>query len=121
MAEHAQQQESTSTGAGHGFAEVRARVCGVIATVVRWVGLVIAVILVVRVLLTVGGANPSNGITSFVTSWSDPLAWGFKDLFTPSDAKLRVLVNYGLAAIFWLIVSGIVTRIIRRLGGSSLD
>jgi hypothetical protein len=66
--------------------------------------------------LTVGGANPGNGIVTFVTSWSDPLAWGFKDLFTPGDAKLRVLVNYGIAAIFWLIVSSIIARLIRRLG-----
>ena len=96
--------------------EVWTKIANVLANVVRWAGLIIAVILVLRVLLTVGGANPANGITSFVTSWSDPLAWGFKDLFTPSDAKLRVLVNYGIAAIFWLIVSSILARIIRRLG-----
>jgi len=91
----------------------RGAVVGTVATVVRWAGLVVVVVLVLRVLLTVGGANPANGITSFVRSWSDPLAWGFKDLFTPSDAKLRVLVNYGIAALFWLIVSTILTRIIR--------
>src|SRR5215469_13339073 len=88
----------------------RSAVVGTVASVVRWAGLVVVVVLVLRVLLTVGGANPANGITSFVTSWSDPLAWGFKDLFTPSDGKLRVLVNYGIAAIFWLIVSSILAR-----------
>lgn len=92
----------------------RAAVFGMVATVVRWAGLVVVIVLVLRVLLTVGGANPANGITSLVTSWSDPLAWGFKDLFTPSDTKLRVLVNYGIAALFWLIVSSILARIIRR-------
>lgn len=96
--------------------EVWTKIANILAGVVRWAGLIVAVILVLRVLLTVGGANPANGITSFVTSWSDPLAWGFKDLFTPSDGKLRVLVNYGIAAIFWLIVSSILARIIRRLG-----
>lgn len=92
----------------------RAAVIGTLASVVRWAGLVVVVVLVLRVLLTVGGANPANGITSFVTDWSDPLAWGFKDLFTPSDEKLRVLVNYGIAALFWLIVSSILVRVIRR-------
>ena len=77
-------------------------------------GLVIVLVLVIRVLLTVGGANPHNGITKFITSWSDPLAWGFKSLFTPADAKLRVLVNYGIAALCWLIVSSVLARIIRR-------
>lgn len=112
MSEHAQEQGS----ARHTAARVRARVVGVLASLVRWVGLLVTVILVLRVVLTIGGANPANGITSFVTSWSDPLAWGFKDLFTPSDAKLRVLVNYGIAALFWLIVSSIVARLVRRLG-----
>jgi uncharacterized protein YggT (Ycf19 family) len=95
-------------------AEIRGTVLGILATLVRWVGLIVVVILVVRVLLTVGGANPHNGITSFFTSWSDPLAWGFKDLFTPTDAKLRVLVNYGLAALCWLVVSSILASIIRK-------
>ncbi|HEY3610344.1 MAG TPA: hypothetical protein VGL06_22785 [Pseudonocardiaceae bacterium] len=97
-------------------AQLRASVVGVLASLVRWAGLVVVLILVIRVLLTIGGANPANGITSFFRSWSDPLAWGFKDLFTPSDAKLRVLVNYGIAALFWLIVSSVLTRIIRRIG-----
>ena len=110
MAEQAEQETPTRRTA----AEVRASVLGVLAGLVRWVGLAVAVILVARVVLTVGGANPHNGITSFVTTWSDRLAWGFKDLFTPTDAKLRVLVNYGLAALCWLVVSSILTRIIRR-------
>jgi hypothetical protein len=107
---------TTTTRTTRGFAEVRGRIVGVLAGLVRWAGLIVVIILVVRVLLTVGGANPSNGITSFITSVSDPLAWGFKDLFTPGDAKLRVLVNYGIAAIFWLIVSSVIAKLIRRIG-----
>ena len=109
MTEQVQHDGSTRRAA-----QVRAAVLGVLAGVVRWVGLVVVVILVVRVVLTVGGANPHNGITSFVTFWSDRLAWGFHDLFTPADGKLRVLVNYGLAALTWLIVSSILVRIVRR-------
>lgn len=110
------EQSDASTTTTRSFAEVRGKVAGVLAGLVRWAGLIVVIILVVRVLLTVGGANPNNGITSFITTVSDPLAWGFKDLFTPSDAKLRVLVNYGIAAIFWLIVSSIIARLIRRIG-----
>lgn len=112
MGEHSDAPTTTTRS----FAEVRGRVAGILAGLVRWAGLIVVILLVVRVLLAVGGANPNNGITSFITSVSDPLAWGFKDLFTPSDAKLRVLVNYGIAAIFWLIVSSIVARLIRRIG-----
>jgi len=70
---------------------------------------------VIRVLLTVGGANPANGITSFFRP--GPIRWrGASRIVHASDAKLRVLVNYGIAALFWLIVSSILARIVRRLG-----
>lgn len=88
---------------------------GVLADLVRWIGLIFAVVLVVHVLLTVGGANPANSITVFFADAADPLALAFKSLFTPENAELRVLVNYGLAALFWLIVSSVVARLIRRL------
>jgi hypothetical protein len=113
MAEHTQRE----TPARRTPAQVRAATVGALASVVRWVGLLVVVILVVRVLLTVGGANPGNGITGFFDNWSDTFAWGFKDLFTPGDAKLRVLVNYGIAALCWLIVSSILARVIRRFAG----
>jgi hypothetical protein len=112
MGEHSDAPTTTTRS----FAEVRGKTVGILAGLVRWAGLIVVIILVVRVLLTVGGANPNNGITTFFVSASDPLAWGFKDLFTPGDAKLRVLVNYGIAAIFWLIVSSIVAKLIRLLG-----
>jgi hypothetical protein len=95
------------------------RAASAVASIVRWVGLVFAALLVIHVIFTVGSANPDNGIVSFVKSWADSLALGFSDLFTPSDEKLRVLVNYGIAAIFWLVVSGILAKIIRRVGGAS--
>ena len=93
----------------------RANVVGVVASVVRWAGLLFALVLVVHVLLTVGSANPANGITRFFASAADPLALAFKSLFMPENAQLRVLVNYGLAALFWLVVSSVLSRLIRRL------
>jgi hypothetical protein len=95
------------------------RIASVVASIVRWIGLIFAALLVIHVIFTVGSANPDNGIVSFVKSWADSLALGFSDLFTPSDEKLRVLVNYGIAAIFWLVVSGVLAKIIRRVGGAS--
>jgi hypothetical protein len=46
---------------------------------------------------------------------AEPVALAFKDLFSPADAKLRVIVNFGLAAVFWLVVRAIVLRLVRRL------
>jgi hypothetical protein len=109
MPEH----ERTSTDAGRG---IRPRLVAVVAGVVRLLGTVAAVVLAAHVLLSIGGANPDNGITRFVARCARPLALGFRDLFMPSDAKLRVLVDYGIAAIAWLIVVSLVVRLIRRLG-----
>ncbi len=68
----------------------------------------------------VGEANVDNSIVSWVGSTADGLTLGFQDLFTPDDPKLSVLINYGIAAIFWLVVSAIIAKVIRRVGGSSV-
>lgn len=96
---------------------VKDRSVALLAAVVRWIGLIFALILVVHIIFTIADANQSNGIVTFVRGWADPLTLGFRDLFQPADENLRVLVNYGIAAIFWLIVSAVGAKIIRRLGG----
>lgn len=113
MAEHAE-HTARETQPRRSAGEIRAQVVGILAGVVRWIGLIFALVVAVHVVLVVGNANPANGITSFVKSWAEPLALGFKNLFTPADPKLNVLVNYGIAALFWLIVSSVLARIIRR-------
>jgi hypothetical protein len=93
----------------------RASVVGVVASVVRWLGLAFALVLAVHVVLTMGNANPNNGITEFFSTAADWFVLAFRNLFMPDDQKLRVLVNYGLAAVFWMIVSAVLSRLVRRL------
>lgn len=88
----------------------------ILVTLVRTLAAIFALIMVFYVVLTVGGANPANSITQYVSSWAHTLSLGFADLFTPTDAKLRVLVNFGLAALFWLVVGALLARIISRFG-----
>ncbi|SEQ33974.1 hypothetical protein SAMN05216188_102818 [Lentzea xinjiangensis] len=94
---------------------MRTRVVGIVSGTISWVGLALAVVLVVHVVLTVGGATPDNPITSGVKAVAEPVALAFKDLFAPADARLRVIVNFGLAALFWLAVRAIVLKLVRRL------
>jgi hypothetical protein len=75
---------------------------------------------VLHIIFVIGDANAANGIVSFVKGWAESLSLSFKNLFMPTDPKLSVLVNYGIAAIFWLVVSAIVAKVIRRLGATSL-
>ena len=126
MGEHAESSEKnlteedsrTKRGVDVDWRKVKDQCVGLVAGIVRWAGLIFAVILVLHVIFTIGAANPENGIVSWVRGWADSLALGFKDLFEPGDAKLRVLVNYGIAALFWLIVSSIAMKIIRRVFGA---
>ncbi|EHR63585.1 hypothetical protein [Saccharomonospora cyanea] len=95
------------------------RVVGLLAGTVRWLGLLFASVLVLHVVFVVGEANVENGIVAWAADWSGGLALGFHDLFQPSDPKLLVLVNYGIAAVFWLVVSSVAAKLVRRIGGLS--
>jgi hypothetical protein len=92
----------------------RARAVDIVVTVVRTVCGFAALVLAGHVLLTIGGANPANGITRFVDNWSRLFALGFRDLFTPGNADLGVIVNYGIAALFWLALAAVITSVLRR-------
>lgn len=124
MGEHAEaaDEAGTESPAKHAAVDWRHskdRVVGFLATLVRWVGLIFAAVLALHVLFVIGDGNSANGIVSFVNGWAESISLGFKDLFTPQDPKLNVLVNYGIAAIFWLVASAVLARLIRRVGGST--
>ncbi|MGH3849051.1 MAG: hypothetical protein ACRDRT_05000 [Pseudonocardiaceae bacterium] len=93
----------------------RAGIAAILATVIRLVGGIFVLILVAHVLLTLGHANPANGITRFVAHWAGRLQLGFRGLFTPADARARLVIGYGLAAAFWLVVTWVLVRLVRRL------
>ncbi|GLW95464.1 hypothetical protein [Actinokineospora globicatena] len=91
------------------------RVVGVLAGVVRWIGLIAAAILVAHIVLVMADASRANPLTAEVRALAGVLALPFKSLFTLEDVKLGVLINYGIATVFWLVVSSVVVRVIRRL------
>ncbi|MBV8543066.1 MAG: hypothetical protein JO364_10855 [Pseudonocardiales bacterium] len=94
--------------------ERRARIAAALASVIRIVGGLFVLILVAHVVLTLGEANPTNDITRFVAYWADRLQLGFRGLFAPPDTRTRIVVDYGLAAAFWLVVSWVLVRLVRR-------
>ena len=94
----------------------RTRVAGFLSAVIKIVGGLIVLILVGHIVLVVGEANPTNAIARFVAFWADRLQLGFRNLFTPADARLRVAVNYGLAALCWLVATLLLARLVRRFG-----
>jgi hypothetical protein len=83
--------------------------------VVELAAIVIAVVIVLHIIFVLIGANGANDIVSTDADWASTLAAWFKDLFTPSNAKLAVFVNYGLAALFYLAIGRIVATFVNRV------
>ena len=82
---------------------------------VELAAVVIAAIIVLHIIFVLVGANPGNEIVSTDSDWANTLAVWFRDLFTLSSAKLEVLVNYGLAALFYLAIGRIVASVISTI------
>jgi hypothetical protein len=84
------------------------------ARVITSIGALFALVEVLYILLNLLGANPGNGFYRFIDQVAGPLALFFPGLFSISNHVWYVIVTYGLAALFWLVVSGIVARLVAR-------
>ena len=57
-------------------------------------------------------ANQGNVFVQFVKGMADTLAWWSQDIFTMDTEHIRVLLNYGLPAVIYLLVGhGIAARV----------
>jgi hypothetical protein len=74
-----------------------------------------ALIIVVAIVLFLVGANPSNQIVSAIHDAGAWLAGPFKNLFSIHNAKLAMAVNWGLAALAYLIVGHIIASLLVRM------
>ncbi|MDD7934626.1 hypothetical protein [Actinomycetospora straminea] len=92
------------------------KVAAVLASVVRVIGYVIAVVLAAYVLLTLVGVNPQNAVAQVIGAIADATVLSFRDLFLLADPTFAIVVNYGMAAVFWVLVAEFGSRLIRWLG-----
>ncbi|HEY1179779.1 MAG TPA: hypothetical protein VGF17_26795 [Phytomonospora sp.] len=76
----------------------------------------IAFILVLHIAFVMLEANTGNPLVHLIKQMADFLAYLFKDIFTLDDYKLQALLNYGLAALVYLIIGGIIGGAIDRRG-----
>jgi hypothetical protein len=82
--------------------------------VITGIGVLFALIEVVYILMILFGANQANSFFVFIRSLAAPLALFFPGLFDLGNYNLSVIVNYGLAAVFWIVVAGFLARLISR-------
>jgi hypothetical protein len=78
------------------------------------VGRILAAILVIGILLVVFEANPSNDIVDAVLDAARFLSGPFDDLFEPDERKLRIALNWGLAAIVYVFLGRLIDRLLLR-------
>jgi uncharacterized membrane protein len=96
-----------------------ARIFTLLATIVRVVCTVIAALIVVHAVFVFFSANPQNLLVEFTAGWRDTFGWFTKGLFTPSDAKIAEAINDALAALIWVVVGNLLSKLIVRLTPAS--
>ena len=92
-----------------------AQILSIVATIVRIACAVIAGVILLHAVFVLFEANPANGLVSFTVGWRDTFGWFTKDLFTPSDPKIAETINDVLAAIVWVVVGTLLSKLIVRL------
>ncbi len=100
---------------GNGLRTGLRRAADTAASLVRVVATVVCVLLALHIAFVVFSANHDNVIVRTVNDWAGWFAWRFRDLFVPKDHRVGVLVNYGIAAVVYLIAGRAVANLIRRL------
>jgi hypothetical protein len=106
----ASRRQRTRDATSRGFATA----ASLLVRVVRLVVTIVVVIIVAGILLVVLKANPANSIVSEVHGWARSLAGPFDGVFSFHNARVAVAVNWGIAAVVYLFVGGLIARLIGR-------
>jgi hypothetical protein len=86
-----------------------------LARLVRIVAGIVAAIIVAGILLFVLKANPTNSVVSAVHDTARTLVGPFDGMFSFHSAKVAVAVNWGIAALVYLVVGALIARLIDGL------
>ncbi|GGV32608.1 hypothetical protein GCM10010182_65490 [Actinomadura cremea] len=92
----------------------RTRAAGAVATVISVVTTIVVAILAVHIVFVVFEANTGNDIVHWFADRARDLAWRFEDVFRPDDEKTAVAINYGLAALVYLVIGRVLAALVRR-------
>jgi len=97
-------------------AGVTARGAGAVARVLRTIGYAIVAVLVLHIVLTLLQANPAIVVAALIGRLAGTFDLGLSNLFLVDDPTLAVLLNYGAAALAWLLITAVVVRLASRIG-----
>jgi hypothetical protein len=85
------------------------------ARLVRLVAWIVALIIVAGIVLVLFDANMGNVIVRDIHSAANFLVGPFKNVFSPNGHKADIAVNWGLAAVVYLLVGSLIAALLVRL------
>ena len=88
-----------------------------LARIVRLITALVVGFIVVGIALHLLDANSGNAIVSFIYDVAGWLVDPFKGIFHPGSAKMTIVVNWGLAAVVYGIIGGVLSRLLAGMGG----
>jgi hypothetical protein len=103
---------------GTGIATSLALAASWLARLIRLASWVLAGIIVAGILLIVLSANPSNSIVSSVHDAARWLVGPFNGMFKPDDHKLAITINWGIAALVYVIAGSLIARLVVLIGSA---
>ncbi|WP_344685674.1 hypothetical protein [Saccharopolyspora taberi] len=82
-----------------------------VATLINGAGFLLAAILVLHIVFVLFGVPSNAGLASSVRQAAEPLALFFPGLVDGGNEILQVILDFGLAAVFWVVVAAVLGRI----------
>ena len=82
------------------------------ATVVLVITGIIAGFIALAILLVIVDANQGNVIVNAIIEVGSFFSTPFHNMFLQSDPEMNVLINWGLAALAYLLIGGVVARFV---------
>ena len=102
-------------GGSRGAGDVRRLDGGAAAArVVQLIASAVAAVLVVGILLVLLGANQQNDLVGAVLDAGRWLAGPFENLFELDSRKAEIAVNWGIAAVVYVLIAQLVARLLAR-------
>jgi len=92
-----------------------ARVFELVATAVRVVCAVIGALILVHAVFVLFEANRGNTLVEMTESVRNTFAWFTRDLFTKPNPKIAEVIDDALAAVIYVVVGNLVSKLIVRL------
>ena len=88
-----------------------------LARIVRLITAVVVGFIVVGIVLHLLEVNAGNVLVGFVYDVAGWLVTPFKGIFSLDDSKAQIAANWGLAAVVYAIVGGVLASLLARAGG----